>query len=467
LNAGGTFNQTGGSFDFTTFNHNAGNASFTELYLGRNAGASSTYNLSGGSLFAANEYVGNAGNGTFLQTGGTSIISTALYLGFSAGASGSYNLSGGSLSATDTPSYSYEYVGYSGTGTFTQSAGTNSHKNNIYFMDDGVLGLGWNNGSSGTYNLSGGSLSTGNSATEYVGYSGSGSFTQTGGTNNASGGFDVGVNSGSSGTYQLQGGSLTTQGEYIGHSGSGAFAQTGGTNNLGNGQLYLGVNSGSSGTYTLGGGSGSPVLAAGTEYVGYYDAGGSFTQSGGTNTVSTLYLATNSGSSGTYNLQGGSLSAAAVSLYVGGLFNQNGGSLNATTFTQSGGTVTGALQNYGAFNYTSGTFSGRLLNYGTLSLGSNFTAGNGLLHNSATTLAIASGQTVTLNGAGLTDERTMTLAGTLAATNEIIGDAGTSASFTQTGGTNTASGALTLANQSGSSGPITSRAAASARPLST
>ena len=78
--------------------------------------------------------------------------------------------------------------------------------------------------------------------------------------------------------------------------------------------------------------------------------------------------------------------------------------------------------------------------------------GNGLLHDSATTLAIASGQSLTLNGQGLTNERTMTLAGGLFATDEIIGDFGTGAVFTQTGGTNTASGALTLAKNSGSRG---------------
>ena len=95
--------------------------------------------------------------------------------------------------------------------------------------------------------------------------------------------------------------------------------------------------------YNLIGGS----LAASTEYIGN-SGSGAFTQTGGTNTVSnTLTLASNSGSSGTYNLQGGSLSAATVNLNAGGLFNQTGGSLNATTFNQQGGTVTGALENRG------------------------------------------------------------------------------------------------------------------------
>ena len=75
------------------------------------------------------------------------------------------------------------------------------------------------------------------------------------------------------------------------------------------------------------------------------------------------------------------------------------------------------------------------------------------MQNSATPLSIAAGQSLTLNGQGLVVEgSTMLLAGNLSATDEIIGDIGTGAVFTQTGGTNTASGALTLANNPGSSG---------------
>ena len=88
------------------------------------------------------EYVGFSGTGSFTQSGGTnSISSNSFYLGYNAGSSGTYSLSGGQLSA------SYEYVGYSGTGTFTQSGGTNSISYYLY--------LGYNAGGSGTYSLSG------------------------------------------------------------------------------------------------------------------------------------------------------------------------------------------------------------------------------------------------------------------------------------------------------------------------
>ncbi len=101
-----------------------------------------------------------------------------------------------------------------------------------------------------------------------------------------------------------------------------------------------------------------------------------------------------------------------VNLNAGGTFNQSGGSLIYNTFNQQGGTVTGALENRGLFNYYSGDFQGRLLNYGTANLGSSFTAGNGLMQAAgAITLNVGSGQSLTLNGAGLNNQGTFTMAG--------------------------------------------------------
>ena len=126
-----------------------------------------------------------------------------LYLGYNSGSTGTYNLSGtGQLSAN------WENIGYSGTGTFTQTGGTNS-----------PTGLSVGNAyGSGTYNLSGtGKLSTG---TE--GISRNGMFTQTGGTNEISEHFNL-----SSGTYILNTGLLiTATTEYIGRYGLGILPQT-------------------------------------------------------------------------------------------------------------------------------------------------------------------------------------------------------------------------------------------------
>ena len=49
-----------------------------------------------------------------------------------------------------------------------------------------------------------------------------------------------------SGTYNLSGsGSLTALNEYVGYSGSGSFTHSGGTNSVSSGNLYLGNNGGS------------------------------------------------------------------------------------------------------------------------------------------------------------------------------------------------------------------------------
>ena len=245
----GTFTQASGknSIYYFSYFYNYG-----PLYLGYNAGSSGTYSLSGsGQVSAGFEYVGYSGTGTFTQSGGNNNISNynslySLYLGFNAGSNGMYNLSGSGLLTAGS-----EYVGYSGTGTFTQSGGTNNY---LY----GPLYLGYNAGSSGTYILSGsGQVSANNN--EYVGYSGTGTFTQSGGTNSIGsyyslGSLYLGNNAGSSGTYNLSGsGQLSAGSEYVGYSGTGTFTQSGGTNNYFYGSLYLGYNAGSSGTYNLSG----------------------------------------------------------------------------------------------------------------------------------------------------------------------------------------------------------------------
>jgi autotransporter-associated beta strand protein len=100
----------------------------------------------------------------------------------------------------------FQYVGYKSTGVFDQSGGCNSPGSvqsihlNLY--------LGYNSGAYGTYNLSDtGSL---NSRSETIGYSGVGTFNQTGGTNTILDFLELGKNSGSTGTYILNGGTLIT-----------------------------------------------------------------------------------------------------------------------------------------------------------------------------------------------------------------------------------------------------------------
>ena len=90
------------------------------------------------------EYIGNSGSGSFTQSGGTNTVYVPL-LGTNPGASGTYSLSGGSLTVSDN-----EFVGNSGSGAFTQSGGTHTVTNNLHGHSL------WRQ--CGTYNLSGGSL---------------------------------------------------------------------------------------------------------------------------------------------------------------------------------------------------------------------------------------------------------------------------------------------------------------------
>ncbi len=117
----------------------------------------------------------------------------------------------------------------------------------------------------------------------------------------------------------------------------GSFIQSGGTH-LVSGLFYVGYGDDGiglgNGTYSL---SGTGLLSAPTEYIGYgivgYGATGSFTQSGGTNTVGSLILGQWSPSPpGTYNLKGGLLSLSGLTQGSGtATFNFSGGTFQAAT----------------------------------------------------------------------------------------------------------------------------------------
>ena len=111
------------------------------LTLGSSAESGTIQMSAGGSLAAIfNELIGNSGPGSFVQTGGTHSVSNDLYLGNLGGASGTYTLSGGSLSADSV------VVGSEGPGSFVQTGGTHSVSSELF--------LAYDTGSSGTYTLS-------------------------------------------------------------------------------------------------------------------------------------------------------------------------------------------------------------------------------------------------------------------------------------------------------------------------
>ncbi len=380
----GEFIQSGGAVDLGS----------GILTVGSNQSSDGSYHLSGnGTLSAYREYIGNSGAGSFTQSGGSNTVIDSMLLGLDVNSTGygSYTMTGGTLQASDGAMSIY--VGYASSGEFTQSGGQVD-------LGGGDLVVGEEPASDGSYQLSGtGILSA---YREYIGNSGTGNFTQSGGTNLVTQSMYVGANSsGGDGSYTMTGGTLQASDDgmdlEVGRFGSGEFTHSGGIVALGSGELKVGSNSLSDGSYQL---SGTGILSAYREYIGNSGTG-SFTQSGGTNVISdTLYIAWHEGSSGTYNLQGGTLSAASIDSK--GSFTQSGGTLDAGTF-----------DNRGSFNYSGGVFDGYLHLYEegsfSQSSGTTFAAADGVTNDDS--LSIYSGSAFNANGSGLVNNNTVSLYG--------------------------------------------------------
>ncbi len=432
--------ETVGIYGRGNFTQSGGTNSGVYLTLGNNPYGSGTYTLTGGSLsVATGELVGDSGAGAFIQSGGTNATGAAceLWVGGGSSSSGTYNLSGGFLDVAGVN------VGVSGRGAFTQSGGTNTN---------GGVSIGGGSSSIGTYNLSGsGLLSAG---CECVDGSRTASFTQTGGTNAISDYLYLGLSAGNSGTYSLSStGQLTAAcNESVGVSGSGSFTQSGGTNTISGTDsscgLSLACNIYSSGTYTLTGGS----LAAQNEFVGV-GGWGTFTQSGGTNTVSVLQISGGSSGDGTYTLGGGSLSA--MDEYVGGGWGAN--------FTQSGGvnTVSGTLYverttgSFSAYNFNGGILVlAALTEASNLSRAFNFGGGtlqaSGALSTTAQMTLTGSGGSATVDTAGYTVTLSGSLSGPGGLTKTDAGALVLAGSNIYGGGTTVDAGVLEVANGKGS-----------------
>jgi hypothetical protein len=159
-------NQNGGTVNWSAVNLYGTDAA---LYTGTGV---QNYNYSSGIFIVQTEYVGNNGTASYAQTTGTNTSGT-LTLGYQSGDSGTYSLSSGTLQAVT------EYVGFQGSGSLNQTGG--AHGSNVIY-------IGYNSGAAGNYNLSAGTLGLVVSPIgfEYIGYSGTGSFTQSGGANTCS-----------------------------------------------------------------------------------------------------------------------------------------------------------------------------------------------------------------------------------------------------------------------------------------
>ena len=194
--------------------------------------------------------------------------------------------------------------------------------------------------------------------------------------------------------------------EYLGYNGSGNFTQSGGTNNAYT--LYLGYNSGASGTYSL---SGTGALSASSEYIGYNStATASLQQTGSSNSVSTLSI----GSGDQYLLSGGELTIT-NNITNSGTVNGAGGSVTVAANCLLDLT-SGTWKNYSNWTVSTGT-NGLLIvpagfNVAT-GLAGVTTAGLGV-HVAGTPLNVPAGQG--FSGTGTISDQVV-CQGTIAASN--------------------------------------------------
>jgi len=408
-------------------------------------GSQNVLNLNGGSITALglsfsspfNQFVWTAG--TLDLTGEPLVIDSTASANFgdSAGTANSFVLGAGqSLQLNEA-----EYVGYGGTGFFNQSGGTNSITASV------DLFLGYENGSTGAYTLSGaGALS--DAGTEHIGLDGTGIFDQSSGTNAISGALAIATDAGSTGTYLLSGG-LASVGldVYVG----GALQGPGGAGVLtvsGAGVLNV------SGTLIVYNTSGTSVNLSG----GTINAGALNITSGALlrgNQAGLLNVSGNTTISGTMSLDGEtSFSAGSISIPSGGLLALNNASASAATITISSG---GEVE---MNNSAASILAGSVSNSGLI-LGAGLING-ALTNNSAGVLDVNSPQTLMVTGAGNTNPGIINLGGGTLRFTQTLSNSGTVQGFGSlivSGGlTITSTGTLALAGASNVSGPVTNNA---------
>ena len=436
-----------------------------DLELGRLAGGSGTYQLSGGQLSALNLYVGRAGTGAFSWSGGTLSVSrvevgpqgTFTLAGPTWNLVGTLTIAGGAVNSTSSSLWidadgivqmssgslnaGYMRIGNSASGRFEQTGG--EHRGHASLA--ARLELGSMSGSQGAYSLTAGSLTA---AYEWVGVNGAGTFTQTGGSNTVTEYLQLAhLAAGSTGSYTLSGGTLSCKVIEIGETGTGEFAQSGGIHTV-SAALYLGFNG--TGTYLLSG-TDSCRLSAPDEYIGGYYANntgnGTFTQTGGRNTVgNALHIGRGTASSAAYNLQGGTLVAGSVC--VG---NQGESPPESRQDLLVASSVCAGNQGTACLNWTGGSLSAASIQVGpqgTMIVGQNWTydgslsVAGGSVDISGHTLTIGNGGSLrgygTVTGAVANDYQVYSEGGTLtingALTNRASAWAPAGSTLTVTGG---------------------------------
>lgn len=315
-----------------------------------------------------------------------------------------------------------ESITVQGTGTVNQSSGIVSTSQEVRIGRFGYMG---------TYNLSGGTLSVGDDL-KVADWFADGLFNHSGGS--AIVGHDLVVGNNGVGTYSLKNsGIVKSKGDTaIGLNGGakGIFNQSETTKHEINGTLYLGDMSGSHGTYNLSGGS----LSESWSQIGN-NGTGLFNQTGGSHVITNkFYLGDETGSDGTYNFSNGFLSTGSADIGNDGTgtFNQSGGNYFVKGDLDVGDEKGGS----GIYNLSGGNLKVSVnTEVGDMGTGSfKQTAG---AHEITNSLVI---------GDSADSKGTYELSGgSLKAADAQIGNGGT-ANIKQSGGTNTISNSLIVGN---------------------
>ena len=349
-----------------TYDYTGAAVSLSELFLDNTGTGTDTLSMTANNLTVSGfEQIGSSGNGAMTQSGGIFTISTTsggLLLGAFGGSTGNYTLSGtGTLIGTGpNPG---ETIGNFGTGTFTQTGGTNTLSGT-----SSEIVMGFNSGSHGAYNLSGGTVSAAVIAAGSAPQSGAGILSVTGGSLTATSTLSV---ANSPGCAIVFGGGSITAGSLNTFGAPSNFSWTGGTLTLTN--QILNFDSGNlaispiGSSRTLSSGQSLIVNGGNGENIGGVGSGSLTVNNGAVNTVVGNNVFVNPLGSLTIN--------------VGGTVTDAFGLTNQGTFVISGGTFNGTVTNQGSMNVNASAVS--TISVGLFSSGSLFVAnGAGLVVNS-------------------------------------------------------------------------------------
>ena len=274
-----------------------------------------------------NLIVGHNRLGTLnLGTGNVSVLpqskNVGTYIGNDSGSVGIVNVDGGTFTAGGVKPF---YIGRTGKGELNLNSGSVVSTNEVY--------IGYNQGGNGTVNINGGTFTAKKHL--YVGDSGTGTLNLNGGTLTVANDFNIANGSGSTGVFKGTSGTLSLTGSWnvfnvgYGQNSTGSVTKDGGDWSCY--YLRLGNNSGATGTFTHNDGT----LEIKTELSIGSTGTGTFTMDGGIvtlNSTASQFIGKNSGSSGTLELNGGIFTARCLRRNddkATATLNFNGGTLKA------------------------------------------------------------------------------------------------------------------------------------------